>query len=65
MGRGARNQKRTDKADVKAQGRANKFGDVEDRFQRLDVEDEPDSSNEEDSSDNEREDEVHFGYLLI
>jgi hypothetical protein len=60
MGRGARNQKRTGKGDAKTQSRTDKFvDDAEERFERLNVEDEQNSNNNsEDSSSNEHEDEV-------
>lgn len=59
MGRGTRNQKRTGKGDAKTQGRTNKFGDVEDRFEQLNVENDPESNEDsDDSSSSEHEDQV-------
>ncbi|KAI6192129.1 Ribosome biogenesis protein TSR3-like protein [Aphelenchoides bicaudatus] len=63
MGRG-RNQKRPGKGDAKTQNRVDKFADVEDRFERLDVESKEASNENSEESENsensssEQEDEV-------
>lgn len=68
MGRG-RNQKRPGKGDAKTQNRVDKFADVEDRFERLDVESKEDSNENSEESENsensssEQEDEVRLEFL--
>jgi hypothetical protein len=58
MGRGTRNKKEI-KADSRSKNRTDKFGSIEDRFERLEAQSNTDSD-VEGSSNEEEEEQVYF-----